>query len=101
LMHNVGARGAQLQRALQALKAEHAVFSDVRGRGLMLGAELAPPWRGRAADVMECAREHGVLILQAGPDVLRFLPPLNMTAADLEEGLTRLASAVARFVARA
>jgi len=101
LMHNVAARGAQLQRALEELKAQHAVFSDVRGRGLMLGAELAPPWRGRAADVMECAREHGVLILQAGPDVLRFLPPLNITAADLEEGLSRLAAAVARFVARA
>jgi acetylornithine/N-succinyldiaminopimelate aminotransferase len=101
LMHNVAARGAQLQRALEELKAQHAVFSDVRGRGLMLGAELAPPWRGRAADVMAYAREHGVLILQAGPDVLRFLPPLNITAADLQEGLTRLAAAVARFVAHA
>jgi acetylornithine/N-succinyldiaminopimelate aminotransferase len=51
--------------------------------------------------VMAYAREHGVLILQAGPDVLRFLPPLNITAADLQEGLTRLAAAVARFVAHA
>jgi acetylornithine/N-succinyldiaminopimelate aminotransferase len=67
----------------------------------MIGAALAPPWHGRAADLMEAAREKGVLILQAGPDVLRFLPPLNITAADLEEGLERLAAAIAQFVANA
>ncbi|MBR9981024.1 MAG: aspartate aminotransferase family protein [Desulfatitalea sp.] len=101
LMDNVRARGAQLHRALEAFKAGHAVFSEVRGRGLMIGAALAPPWHGRAAELMEAAREKGVLILQAGPDVLRFLPPLNITAADLEEGLERLAAAIAQFVANA
>jgi acetylornithine/N-succinyldiaminopimelate aminotransferase len=36
------------------------------------------------------AHQHGVLILQAGPDVLRFLPPLNITDEELGEGLERL-----------
>ncbi|RJQ83804.1 MAG: aminotransferase class III-fold pyridoxal phosphate-dependent enzyme, partial [Desulfobacteraceae bacterium] len=98
LLANVAARGSQLRRALEKIDAAHTVFSQVRGRGLMIGAALAQPWRGRSGDLMETARAHGVLVLQAGPDVVRFLPPLNITAQDLEEGLTRLAAAVAEFV---
>jgi acetylornithine/N-succinyldiaminopimelate aminotransferase len=101
LMDNVLARGAQLHRALEALNAEYALFSAVRGRGLMIGAALAPAWQGRAGDLMEAARQKGVLILQAGPDVLRFLPPLNIAAGDLQEGVARLEAAIARFVRRA
>jgi acetylornithine/N-succinyldiaminopimelate aminotransferase len=100
LMDHVTARGAQLHHALEKINAEHAVFRQVRGRGLMVGAELQQSWRGRSGDLMETAREHGVLILQAGPDVLRFLPPLNISANDLEEGMRRLAAAVAQFVSR-
>jgi acetylornithine/N-succinyldiaminopimelate aminotransferase len=59
---------------------------------------LANPYQGRSGDLMEIARKHGVLVLQAGPDVVRFLPPLTITADDLAEGLTRLASAIAEFV---
>jgi acetylornithine/N-succinyldiaminopimelate aminotransferase len=98
LMDNVLAREAQLRRALEKIGNEHGIFREVRGRGLMIGALLSFICRGRSADLMETARRHGVLVLQAGPDVLRFLPPLNITEAELAEGLDRLAGAVAQFV---
>jgi acetylornithine/N-succinyldiaminopimelate aminotransferase len=101
LMANVAERAAQLRRWLESIHAEHDLFSTVRGRGLMIGAALKEPWQGRAGDLMEAARMHGVLILQAGPDVLRFLPPLNITAEELEEGMARLAGAVAEAVNKA
>jgi acetylornithine/N-succinyldiaminopimelate aminotransferase len=98
LMANVDERAAQLRRWLETINAEHDIFSAVRGRGLMIGTVLKPPWQGKAGDLMEAARMHGVLILQAGPDVLRFLPPLNITSKELEEGMARLSGAIAEAV---
>ncbi len=100
LMKNVKARSKQLIQTLKKINEDYAVFSDVRGRGLMLGAQLAEPWQGQAATIMETAREQGVLILQAGPDVLRFLPPLNITEIELEKGLDRLTAAIDQFKAQ-
>jgi acetylornithine/N-succinyldiaminopimelate aminotransferase len=97
LMDHVLARESQLRQGLAQIGRAHAVFQQVRGRGLMIGAVLAPAWHGRSAELMEAARRCGVLVLQAGPDVVRFLPPLTITAAELAEGLDRLTAAVAEF----
>lgn len=61
---------------------------------MMLGAVLSSHWAGKAAEIMELARQHGVLILQAGGDVLRFLPPLITSDEELDTGLARLAQAL-------
>jgi acetylornithine/N-succinyldiaminopimelate aminotransferase len=98
LMAHVLERGAQLCDALATIRSNYGIFREVRGRGLMVGAELGPASRGRSADLMDAARRHGALILQAGPDVLRFLPPLNITAEELQEGLRRLETAIAEFM---
>ena len=47
-----------------------------------------------------CTGFHGLLLLQAGPDVLRLVPALNLTDADVAEGLVRLRAALAGFVGR-
>lgn len=98
LMANVLERSAQLRDALEAIESEYGIFEEVRGRGLMIGAELRRSFRGRSADLTEAARRHGVLVLQAGPDVLRLLPPLNITADELQEGLRRMETAIAEFM---
>jgi len=58
----------------------------VRGDGLLLvlacEKEVMP--------IIHACREQGLLVLAAGPHVLRFLPALNITAAEIEEGLTLL-----------
>jgi acetylornithine/N-succinyldiaminopimelate aminotransferase len=87
LMANVRARGEQLAAGL----AELSGVLEVRGRGLLLGAELDRP----AAGVVEACRDQGVLVLSAGPSVLRLTPPLVLTEADAAEGLERIGAALA------
>ncbi|WP_425481166.1 acetylornithine/succinylornithine family transaminase [Dyella choica] len=100
LLANVQRQSARLQEALRSIGAELGVFSEVRGRGLMLGAVLAQAYRGKAGDVLDVAAAHGLLMLQAGPDVLRFVPPLNISDEDLSDGLSRLRNALHVFVAQ-
>ena len=88
-----------LRKGLAAIDAELGLFEQVRGRGLMLGAVLAEPWKGRAGEMLDHAAAHGLLLLQAGPDVLRFVPPLVLTDEDVAEGLQRLRAALADFLA--
>ncbi|HUB90728.1 MAG TPA: acetylornithine transaminase [Dyella sp.] len=100
LLANVQRQSDVLQQALRSMGAELGVFSEVRGRGLMLGAVLAETYRGKAGDVLDVAAAHGLLVLQAGPDVLRFVPPLNISDEELSEGLSRLHAALRAFVAK-
>lgn len=83
-----------------AVGAEFGLFEQVRGRGLMLGAVLTPAYAGRAGEILDHAASHGLLLLQAGPDVLRLVPALNLTDADVAEGLVRLRAALAGFAGR-
>ena len=95
LLANVERQGGRLRKRLAALHNRIGVIAEVRGRGLMLGAVLREEWAGRAGELGETCRRHGVLVLQAGPDVLRFLPPLNITDAELDDGMDRLEAALA------
>jgi acetylornithine/N-succinyldiaminopimelate aminotransferase len=99
LMKNVADRSAELVSTLQKLGEKYGMFEDVRGKGLMIGAALKPEWHGKAGDITEIARQHGVLILVAGPNVLRFLPPLSITAEELAEGLKRVDAALGAYLA--
>jgi acetylornithine/N-succinyldiaminopimelate aminotransferase len=99
LKKNVTARGKQLVSALNDLNKKYALFSEIRGRGLMIGAELKPALHGKAGDIAELARKNGLLILQAGPNVLRFLPPLVITEREMAQGIKRLTTALTTFVA--
>ncbi len=87
-------QGGRMRATLEELNRRFDLFSEIRGRGLMLGAELKGRWVGKAGEVSELARSHGVLVLQAGPNVLRFVPPLTLTDEELDTGLARLAQAL-------
>ena len=90
MMAHVNAMGAKLREALAEINTELNLFDEVRGQGLILGAALKQAWHGKAGDITEICRQHGVLVLVAGPNVLRFLPPLNITEAELAEGIARV-----------
>lgn len=98
LQKNVMARSQQLMDGLEKLKDRYGIFSDIRGRGLMIGAELAAPHKGKAGDLAEHARVQRLLILQAGPDVMRMVPPLNIHDYDINSGLKRLEFAIQSFL---
>lgn len=94
LLANVARQSQMLRDGLARLDAELGVFAGIRGRGLMLGAPLRPEHAGQAASILDHAAAHGLLLLQAGPDVLRFVPALNIEDADIADGLDRLRSAL-------
>lgn len=91
-------KGKQLRAALEAINQEFGVFKDIRGRGLMVGAELVAAHAGKSGDISELARKHGVLVLVAGPDVMRFLPPLTISDAELREGVARFKRALEEYL---
>ena len=97
LLRNVADKAEKLRAALAAMNAEFGLFKDIRGRGLMIGAELVAGHAGKANDISELARKHGVLVLVAGPNVMRFLPPLTITDAELEQGLARFKLALSAY----
>jgi predicted acetylornithine/succinylornithine family transaminase len=84
LLADVRARGAQLAAGLAALPA----VREVRGRGLLLGAVLDRP----VGPVVDACREHGLLVLSAGPEVLRLTPPLVVSAEEVEHALRTIES---------
>ncbi len=96
---NVKARSGQMQDGLNAIGKRYGIFDPVRGLGLLLGAPLSAAWKNKAKDVTAAVLKHGVWCLNAGPDVLRFAPALNISEADMAEGLKRLDTACAELAA--
>jgi acetylornithine/N-succinyldiaminopimelate aminotransferase len=97
LLANVERQSLALRDGLASIDADLHLFAEVRGRGLMLGAQLRDAHAGKAGDILERCIDHGLVLLQAGPDVLRFVPPLNISDADVAEGLSRLRDALRPF----
>src|SRR5690606_14146118 len=66
------------------------IFNDIRGMGLLVGAELVEGVSETAQDLIRYCFSNHILITAAGPRTLRFCPPLNIEDKALEEGLKRL-----------
>jgi len=98
LMRNVETRAKEIREALAGINREFGIFTEIRGRGLMIGAELTPSLHGKAGDIIEVVRLHGLLVLQAGPNVLRIMPPLNVTQKEVKEGIKRLREGLKAFL---
>jgi acetylornithine/N-succinyldiaminopimelate aminotransferase len=101
ILANVEKQGAALCKGLEAINTEFGLFKEIRGRGLMIGAELMPEYAGKSGDISELARKAGALVLVAGPNVMRFLPPLVITDVELAKGIERFKLACAQFKATA
>jgi len=99
VLAGVQARSERFSRELTRLGEQYGIFSHVRGMGLLLGAVLTEAWKGRAGEVMAAAQQQDLMILQAGPDVVRFAPSLVIDEADIDEGLARLERALASLTA--
>ncbi|WP_296655304.1 aspartate aminotransferase family protein [Paraburkholderia sp.] len=93
VLSGVRARGEAIRARLAKLNDRFDVFKDVRGKGLLIGAELSARFKGRAKDFNAAAAKRGVMMLIAGADVLRFAPSLIIPEADISEGFTRLEKA--------
>lgn len=97
ILDAVKQRSEQLIAGLQALNHKYAIFEQIRGQGLLLGCVLKAEYAGRAKDIMAFAAEEGLLVLMAGPNVIRFAPALAITPEEVDTGLARFAQALARL----
>lgn len=86
-LDNVNKVGNYLNQQLAGLVAGHPdVFEEVRGQGLLLGLKLKPP----VGDFVNAARAEGLLTVGAGENVVRILPPLNISETDVREAIGML-----------
>ncbi|OCG02172.1 bifunctional acetylornithine/succinyldiaminopimelate transaminase [Gilliamella sp. wkB112] len=95
--------GIQQRRAifieqLENINDKFKVFREYRGKGLLLGAELQPQFHNKARDFLNVATDFKVMILNAGPNVLRFTPSLIITEDEINEGMIRFTKAVEKVV---
>ena len=86
-IERVGQIALRLKQSLAELKDKHPeVIAEIRGEGLMLGLKL----HTLNTDFVNEARAHGLLVVGAGDNVVRLLPPLIITEADVAEAVSRL-----------
>lgn len=83
---------------LENINQQFNVFREYRGKGLLLGAYLQPEFHNKARDFLNAAAECKVMILNAGPDVLRFTPSLIISENEIQAGMERLSKAVEKVV---
>jgi acetylornithine aminotransferase/acetylornithine/N-succinyldiaminopimelate aminotransferase len=90
VMARVATIGATCEQQLRALAARHAAVREVRGAGLMWGLDLATD----ATRIVPLGLTRGVIVNRTADTVIRLLPPLTITEAELAEGLARLDQAL-------
>ena len=94
LLDNAARVGELLQNELRALCAEYPWMVEVRGRGLMLGLVLDHP----AKNFEKALLAKGLIAIATADNVIRMLPPLNITQADAREALRLIAETAAGYV---
>jgi predicted acetylornithine/succinylornithine family transaminase len=87
-LQSVVENGKKLREGLIAL-GEHRIL-ELRGHGLLLGVK----WDAPVKPLMETARQHGLIVINAGEDVLRICPPLTIAPEEIDAGLEVLAESV-------
>lgn len=94
ILNNVRERGAQLSAGLEQLANQYpAVLGGVRGWGLLKGVET----KDLAGPLVQAAMDEGLLLVAAGPNVARFVPPLIISKAEIDEALEKFGMAVKKY----
>ncbi|MDD4752364.1 MAG: aminotransferase class III-fold pyridoxal phosphate-dependent enzyme, partial [Desulfitobacteriaceae bacterium] len=83
LAENAAQVGAYLIEKLEKLKTKFSFVKEVRGKGLIVGMEMTK----EVNPLVKACMDQGLLLLSAGPNVLRFVPPLTVTIADVDQAV--------------
>ena len=98
VLNGVKEREQLFRDGLSAINEKYNVFSEVRGKGLLIGAVLNEKFEGRARDFLVASANNGLMNLVAGMNVIRFTPSLVIPFEDIKEGLARFEKAVSDVV---
>jgi acetylornithine aminotransferase len=97
LLENVRERGEQLRAGLRAIAQKYPdKITEVRGWGLINGLELKADGALTSADIVKAAIAQGVLLVPAGPKVVRFVPPLIVTAEEIDRAVKAVDQALSQ-----
>jgi acetylornithine aminotransferase len=98
ILQNVQERGEQLRTRLRAIAMNYPnLITEVRGWGLINGMELNADVEFTAVDVAKAAMEQGLLLVPAGPQVVRFVPPLIVSAEEVDAAATIVEESIAKL----
>ena len=86
MLDNVKEVGAYLASELDKIVAEYDIATERRGMGLIQGLQLV----ANPTDVIANTLDNGLILFSAGTNVIRFVPPLVITKADVDEMIVRL-----------
>ena len=98
VLDGVKEREQLFRDTLNAINEKYNVFAEIRGKGLLIGAELTEAYHGKAKDFLNAAMEEGVMTLVAGANVIRFTPSLVVPLEDIKLGLERYETAISKLV---
>lgn len=99
VLEGVKAKSARLVAGLNEINARTGAFSAIRASGLLIGCALKDELKGRAKDFTVAGLDEGLLLLVAGPDVVRMAPSLIIPEGDIAEGLARFERVVQKVLA--
>lgn len=100
ILKGVAARSDKLRKGMMDIGERYGVFREVRGEGLLLGCVMTDEWQGKAKEFLAAGIEEGVMVLIAGPNVIRLAPSLIIPDPDIDEALTRFEAAVKKVCSR-
>jgi len=95
VLEGVARRHALFREHLNKINKRFGCFAEIRGMGLLMGAEFSDKYHEMGRDTLAAAVKEGLMVLVAGPNVLRFAPSLIIPEADIAEGMARLEHAIA------
>ena len=93
ISENAGSMGSYLAEGLEKLKIKHSLIQGCRGCGLLMALDFKT---NIAKEIVESCLEEGLLLNAVKPNALRFMPPLNITQADIDAALAKLDSVLTR-----
>ncbi|MEZ7208429.1 aspartate aminotransferase family protein [Pseudoalteromonas sp. DY56-GL79] len=99
VLDGVKAKEQLFRELLNDINEKYNVFTEVRGKGLLLGGVVTAKYEGKAKEFLVEGIKQGVMSLVAGANVVRFTPSLVIPEADIREGMARFEKAVAAVVA--
>ncbi|HHR5901485.1 TPA: aspartate aminotransferase family protein [Providencia alcalifaciens] len=84
---------------LNKLNDQYGIFAEIRGMGLLIGAELKGKLLNRSKDVLQASAAEGLMMLSAGANVLRFTPSLIISEEEINNGMAKLTAAIEKLLA--